>query len=83
MKDVSFATSALKEMMAITPVDRERILSKLKQYAADPSSLKNQVKMLKGASALRLRVGDYRAVFQEEKTRLVVLRVGHRREVYD
>ena len=83
MKEVAFAVSALKEMAAITAVDRDRIMAKLNQYAADPASLKNQVKMLKGVSALRLRIGDYRAVFREEKTRIVVLRVAHRREVYD
>ena len=83
MKEVAFAVSALKELSAIASVDRARIMAKLKQYAADPASLRNQVKMLKGVSAMRLRFGDYRAVFQEEKLRIVVLRVAYRREVYD
>lgn len=30
----------------------------------------------------RFRVGDYRIIFDLEKDEIVVLRVGHRREIY-
>lgn len=67
----------------IAKVDRERILTKMRQYAADPWSLANQVSALKGVKALRLRVGDYRVVFTDDGTVVLVLKVGHRRDVYD
>jgi mRNA-degrading endonuclease RelE of RelBE toxin-antitoxin system len=35
-----------------------------------------------GTPTVRLRDGDYRVIFDEEETRLVILAVGHRREIY-
>ena len=83
MKEIAYAGSALKELMAITSADRARIVAKLKQYASDPSSLRNQIKPLKGVNASRLRVADYRVIFSVEQTRILVLKVGHRRDVYE
>lgn len=83
MKEIAYAGSAVKELMAITQTHRARIVAKLKQYAREPTSLRNQVKMLKGVQALRLRVGEYRVIFSEDQARLLVLKIGHRREVYD
>jgi len=52
--------------------------------------LKNQDKPLDFAEALkssdlgtcRFRIGDYRVIFDIEGNDIVVLRVGHRREIY-
>jgi mRNA interferase RelE/StbE len=40
------------------------------------------VKRLKGSQNMRLWVGDYRAIFYEMKDSIVVVAVGHRKEVY-
>ncbi|MGA3068147.1 MAG: type II toxin-antitoxin system RelE/ParE family toxin [Tepidisphaeraceae bacterium] len=42
-------------------------------------------KKLVGLDAWRLRVGDWRIIYQIRDQRLIVLvvRIGHRREVYD
>jgi len=40
-------------------------------------------KKLKGQSRARLRVGDWRVVFYQEAETIVVVAVGHRREIYD
>ena len=44
---------------------------------------KGDVKRLKGRSGARLRVGDWRIIFDESKDAIVVVAVGHRREIYD
>ncbi len=31
----------------------------------------------------KLRVGDYRVIYVIEKARVIVIRIGHRKEVYD
>ena len=84
---VRYEAKAVKDMKAITPVDRTRIRQKIEQYAADPASQANNVKALQGSDLYRLRVGDYRAIFAVEEdgtlTIMVVIRVRHRREVYD
>jgi mRNA interferase RelE/StbE len=48
----------------------------------DPDSLAANVKRLTGDSLLRLRVGDYRVIMDDDGTILLIVKVGHRREVY-
>ena len=60
-----------------------RILEKIEVYALDPASQANNVKKLVGSTALRLRVGDFRVVFEETETEIIVTRIGPRGSVYD
>jgi mRNA interferase RelE/StbE len=73
------AAKALRKHRA----DAERILSKIEAYANDPSSLANMVKALQGSTALRLRVDDYRVVFEETDQEIIVTKIGPRGSVYD
>jgi mRNA interferase RelE/StbE len=41
------------------------------------------VKSLAGSNAKRLRVGDFRVIFEEGATEIVVSRIGPRGGVYD
>jgi mRNA interferase RelE/StbE len=83
MKALVYLRSASKELLAINTAQRVRIVAKLKQYAGDPDALANQVKALNGVAAWRLRIGDYRVLFRVELEQIVVLKVGHRRDVYE
>jgi mRNA interferase RelE/StbE len=47
------------------------------------ASGKGDVKLFKGRKGSRLRVGDWRVIFYEEGASIVVIAVGHRREIYD
>ena len=60
-----------------------RIRDKIEQYATDPMSLANNIKRLKGREGLRLRIGDWRVIFDETRDTVIIVAVGHRREVYD
>lgn len=58
--------------------------AKVRQYANDPSSLRNNGKSLKGGDGLlRLRVGDWRVIFQEDDTVVAVVRIAPRSGAYD
>ena len=73
-------------MRRIAPPDRQRVIARIEQYAADPESLANQVITLATSRYRRLRVGDHRVIFDIERgatPAMVVLRVRHRREAYD
>ena len=83
MKAISYTRTALKQLRNIDAQAAKLIRAKIEQYAADPKSLANQVKALKGVEALRLRVGDYRIIFTEDGILLLVLQVGHRRDIYE
>jgi mRNA interferase RelE/StbE len=81
-----WSARAKKDMRRIAATDRARIVSKVEQYARNPSSFANQVIALTGSEYWRLRVGRYRVIFKWDQTGdmtvMVVLRVRHRREAY-
>jgi len=49
-------------------------------YATNGSG---DVKRLKGGSACRLRIGDWRVIFIEDARSITVIAVGNRNEIYD
>ena len=59
-----------------------RILAKLDQLAEDPHP--PGAEKLHGEPGYRVRVGDYRIVYDilHEEVTVLVIRIGHRREVY-
>ena len=61
-----------------------RIRDKVNQFANDPISLSNNVKALVGSPYIRMRVGDWRVIVSFDNGRMIILviEVGHRREVY-
>lgn len=82
MREVRYAKDALRALRKIARGDAQRVREKVQQYAEDPDSLAANVKRLTGDSLLRLRVGDYRVIMDDDGTILLIVKVGHRREVY-
>ena len=82
MKSVVILPSAAKALRRHR-TEAARLLAKIEAYAADPASQVNNVKALAGSTALRLRVGDYRIVFEETATEIIVTRIGPRGSVYE
>jgi mRNA interferase RelE/StbE len=60
-----------------------RILDKLELYAKNPGALRNQVTELRGMRGKRLRVGDFRVLFEETETEIIVLDLGPRGSIYE
>ena len=80
---VEINRSAGREIVALPNNMRVRVLAAVDLLAADPRP--HGVKSIKGhPGQFRIRVGDYRVVYEIKDAVLVVLvvRVGHRREVY-
>ncbi|MEA1893523.1 MAG: type II toxin-antitoxin system RelE/ParE family toxin [Campylobacterota bacterium] len=86
MYSLSFLSSAKKEFKKLDFVVQKSIKEKLLTLATNPELLKNNIKALKGEykGKFRLRINQYRVVFQvkDEELIIIVVRVGHRREVY-
>lgn len=79
---VEFTKSAQKELKKL-PVDiRLRIAKAIHVLSNDPR--KGSVRPMVGGKSWRLRVGDYRVIYDIQDGKLVVLiiRVRHRRDVY-
>lgn len=80
---ITFARSARKELEALPPKIGQRILSKITLLPAAPRP--PGVKKLHGEDNLwRIRVGDYRVIYEIDDTARVVdiAVIRHRSEVY-
>ncbi len=62
--------------------EAERIRGKIDQYARDPASLANNVITMKGEPFVRLRVGEWRVIMDDQGAVLDVLKIGPRGSVY-
>jgi mRNA interferase RelE/StbE len=63
----------------------KRIRSKVLVLARDPNAPNNNLKRLTGVDGYRLRVGDWRVIYTltHDALTVIVIRVGHRSEVYE
>ena len=61
----------------------QRIIAKIEQYAEKPGSQANNVTALKGREGIRLRVGDWRVIMNDDGVVLAVLEIGPRGSVYE
>jgi mRNA interferase RelE/StbE len=81
-----FLDRSLHELKKIDRARQKIIKAKLLILARNPAALKNNIRRLNGPeeALYRLRIGAYRVIFKKEESRLMILvvRVGHRREVY-
>jgi mRNA interferase RelE/StbE len=73
---------AQRSLSRIVAKDRDRISGAIRRLADEPRP--RGVKKLSGRDAWRIRVGDYRVLYEIHDERLVILVVdiGHRREIY-
>ena len=83
MYQVVIEKQVQKQLAKISPPDYTKIVAALKDLANDPRP--HGYKKLKGRPGYRIRVGDYRIIYQVKDNILTVfvLIIGHRREVYD
>ncbi|MEH2275523.1 MAG: type II toxin-antitoxin system RelE/ParE family toxin [Nostoc sp.] len=80
---VEILRGALKQLKKIPSELQERVQIKIDDLATEPRP--NGVKKLKGEeNAYRIRVGDYRVIYDIFDDLLVVnvLEVGHRKNIY-
>ena len=80
MKEIAFTPAATRQWAKLSNDVRKRIDAKLTTYATDGLG---DVKRLKGRAGCRLRVGDWRVIFIEERASIVIVAVGNRKDIYD
>lgn len=83
MKKVVYSKSSVKLLRRLAANDAKRIVSKVEQYASDPKSLGNNVKPLTGSPYIRLRVGDWRVIMDDQGVVLDIIKIGSRGSVYE
>jgi mRNA interferase RelE/StbE len=81
--DVIYLRRATKELKRLPSADQLRIVERVEAYALDPDNPRHAVLALVGEKpTCRLRVGDWRVLFDRFGTRIEVRAVRHRREAY-
>ena len=75
--------STRKDLRRIAPADVARIIRAVEALANDPFP-SGSVKLSGSERSYRIRVGDYRVLYEVQGDHLVieVIKVGHRRDVY-
>lgn len=79
---VSILRSAQKSLASFPPASRNSIIAAVRRLASSPRP--PGVKKLAGREAWRIRVGDYRVIYEisDADLRILVVDVGHRKEIY-
>ncbi len=79
---LTFKKSVTKDFRSIPADDVSRILRRIKTLVDDPRPMGSE--KLSGQERYRVRQGVYRIVYeiQDEELVIIVVKVGHRREVY-
>jgi mRNA interferase RelE/StbE len=83
MKSISYTKAAIRALTRMPANTARLIRSKIEAYAIDPASQANNVKALKGRDGIRLRVGDWRVIMDDDGNVLAVLDIGSRGDIYD
>lgn len=78
-----FRPSAEKQFLKLDSLTQKRIIEKLSFFIEAPSPIAFAEHLTNHEiGSYRFRIGDYRVIFDLEDDILVVLKVGHRREIY-
>ena len=82
MFDIFWTKKSLSQMKELPYTISKRIYDKVTMLADNPLSL--NVKHLVGLPYYRLRVGDYRIIFDIQKMKIIILilKIGHRKDIY-
>ena len=79
---IEILRSAQKQLSKIQQRDQRHIIEHIRQLAQDPRP--SRCKKLSGRPAWRIRVGVYRIIYEihDEHLLVLVVTIGHRKEVY-
>jgi mRNA interferase RelE/StbE len=76
-----YTRRAERDIKKLEPNIKERIDNALLRYSEQPLRFAEKLSdPILGE--YRFRIGDYRVIFDIEGSEIVILRVGHRREIY-
>jgi mRNA interferase RelE/StbE len=80
--DIEFRPRARKALQGLDAKNKARIFAAIELLRLDP--IPKSALRLSGTSDYRIRVGDYRIIytFKGERLVIVVIAIGHRREIY-
>ena len=81
---VEFTSAAARQVKKLPRPNRDKVLSAIARLGDDPRP-RGATKLVGEQSAWRLRIGDYRVIYDvvDAILTVTVVRAAHRREAYD
>ena len=80
---LDFSAEALRDLTKLDRPIQRRIVNKLEFYASQKDPLKFAERLVvPRIGEWRFRIAEYRAIFDITNSTILILRIGHRREVY-
>jgi mRNA interferase RelE/StbE len=78
--DIQFKPKAVRDIEDLPSRIQTRVLARIEEMSND---LKGDIKRLTNFTPeYRLRIGDYRVLFEIEEETIIIYRIRHRREAY-
>ncbi|HUI07509.1 MAG TPA: type II toxin-antitoxin system RelE/ParE family toxin [Verrucomicrobiae bacterium] len=78
---IRFSQESMDNLSSLPPRHAAQIVRKIERLE---SGLHGDIKALRNAEyGFRLRMGDYRVLFDVESDRVLIQKIGHRRKIYD
>ena len=80
---VEFTSAAARQVKKLPRHARDRLLASIETFSNDPRP-PGSTKLVGEETAWRLRIGDYRVVYDiyDDVLTVLIVRAGHRREIY-
>ena len=79
--EIQYGVAAIEDLEHLPTKQRAQILRKIERLRL---GLHGNIKRLRESDiAYRLRMGDYRILFDVEESVIVIRRIGHRKSIYE
>lgn len=83
MTDYEFTSGARKDIKKLSSEVATRIIKKLNFFVSTTDPLAHADHLTNyELGSYRFRIGDYRVIFDLDGEKIVILKIGHRREIY-
>ncbi len=76
-----YSKSAFEDVKKLDIIIKKRIKKKIENYSQNPL-LHAKKLMSTTIGTYRWRIGNYRIVFDINGNKIIILRIGHRKEIY-
>ncbi len=81
--EYSFKASAFRQLKKLPKSVQKRIVNKLDFYISSPNPFRFAERLIdKKFGDYRFRIGEYRIFCDSEKDTIMILKIGHRKDVY-
>jgi mRNA interferase RelE/StbE len=81
---IDWSEAAERQLAKLDQVTRRRILKSVEKLSSNPCP-SGAVRLVTDPGVWRMRVGDYRLLYEiiEQQVRVLIVKIGHRRDVYE